>query len=44
VARALPNGRLVEVPGAHHEILQETDDIRGVFWEAFDALVSSLSA
>jgi lysophospholipase len=37
VAR-LPKGRLVPVPGARHEILQETDDIRAVFWAEFEAL------
>lgn len=37
-AARLPKGRLVTVPGARHEILQETDDIRAVFWREFDAL------
>lgn len=35
-AKALPRGRLVEVHGARHEILMETDEVRAVFWEAFD--------
>lgn len=38
VARALPNGKLVRVEGAFHEILQETDPRRAVFWREFDAL------
>ncbi|WP_087025412.1 alpha/beta fold hydrolase [Thaumasiovibrio subtropicus] len=28
--------RLVELPNSGHEILFETDDIRGVFWQQFD--------
>jgi lysophospholipase len=35
---ALPNARFVNVPGALHEILMETDDRRAVFWTEFDAL------
>jgi alpha-beta hydrolase superfamily lysophospholipase len=41
-ARWLPRGRLVEVPGARHEILMETDERRAFFWWAFDDLVASL--
>jgi lysophospholipase len=41
VAR-IPKGRWMEVPGSFHEILQETDPIRAVFWREFDALVASL--
>jgi lysophospholipase len=37
-AERLPKGKLVSVPGARHEILQETDAIRAVFWREFDAL------
>ena len=40
----LPRGRLVEVPGAYHEILMETDERRAFFWWAFDDLVSDLAA
>lgn len=32
-------GRLIVLPGARHEILQERDEIRALFWEAFDAFV-----
>jgi lysophospholipase len=39
VAARLPGGRFVAVPGAYHEILQETDEIRVVFWREFDALL-----
>jgi lysophospholipase len=38
VTRRLPNGRYVEIPGAFHEILQETDEVQAVFWREFDAL------
>jgi lysophospholipase len=41
-ARA-PKGRFVEIPGAYHEILQETDDIRAVFWREFDALAAQVA-
>ena len=43
VARA-PHGRHVDVPGAYHEILQETDARRQMFWQAFDALVHEVLA
>ena len=38
VARRLPDGRLVVVKGALHEILMETDERRDVFFAEFDAL------
>jgi lysophospholipase len=37
----LPAGRLVEVEGARHEILMETDALRGAFWQEFDGFVGS---
>jgi alpha-beta hydrolase superfamily lysophospholipase len=37
-AARLAKGRLVTVPGAKHEILQETDDLRAAFWREFEAL------
>ena len=37
-ARNLPQGRLITVPGAYHEILMETDDMRNFFLRVFDAL------
>jgi lysophospholipase len=43
-AHCLPRGRLVEVPGARHEILMETDEHRAYFWWAFDDLLASLGA
>ena len=42
VTARLPRGRYVEVPGAYHELLMETDDIRAVFWQEFDALAAPL--
>jgi lysophospholipase len=37
-ARHLPQGKLIAVPGAYHEILMETDPMRNIFMRAFDAL------
>ena len=42
VAR-LPRGRWIEIPGAYHELLQETDEIRAVFWKEFDAVAAAIS-
>lgn len=44
VTQRIPKGRWLEVAGAYHEILQETDALRGVFWQAFDALAETISA
>jgi lysophospholipase len=41
-ALLLPRARLVEVPGALHEILMETDERRAYFWWAFDDLAGEL--
>jgi lysophospholipase len=38
VAGRLRNGRLTVIPGAYHELMQETDEIQAQFWRAFDAL------
>jgi lysophospholipase len=43
VAGRLPHGRYVEAPGAYHEVLQETDEIRAVFWKEFDALAAKVA-
>lgn len=43
IAGRLPHGRFVEIPGAYHEILMETDDIRAVFWREFDSLAKAIS-
>ncbi len=42
-ALLLPRGRFVEVPGAYHEILMETDERRAYFWWAFDDLALDLA-
>jgi lysophospholipase len=41
-ARRLPKGRYVEVEGAYHEILMETDERRALFWAAFDQLLDQV--
>lgn len=38
-ARRIPVSRLVEIPGAKHEILMETDDRRNLFLSSFDKLL-----
>jgi len=43
VAEHLPHCRYLEIPGAFHEILVETDDIRAIFWREFEALAASIS-
>lgn len=42
-ADAMPQGRYVEVHGAYHELLIETDALRAQFWAAFDELADSVS-
>ena len=44
VTARMPRGRYMEIPGAFHEILQETDDVRAAFWREFDALAAGLAA
>jgi len=38
--KKLPKGRLLEIPGAEHEILMERDEYRRVFWAEFDETVA----
>lgn len=38
----IPGARYLIVPGAYHEILQETDDLRAIFWREFDALTAAV--
>jgi len=40
VTARIAQGRYLEIPGAYHEILQETDAIQAAFWRAFDDLAS----
>ena len=42
-AKRLGRGRYVEIPGAKHEIIMETDDMRGVFLAEFDAMAAYVS-
>jgi lysophospholipase len=44
VADCLPKGRYVEIAGAFHELLIETDDIRVQFWAAFDQLADRVTS
>jgi lysophospholipase len=43
VARRAPQGKWVEVEGALHEILMETDPRRAVFWSEFDAVADTVA-
>ncbi|MGM0451630.1 MAG: alpha/beta fold hydrolase [Thermodesulfobacteriota bacterium] len=36
ICRRMPRCRFIEIEGARHEILKETDDIRNRFWTEFD--------
>ena len=38
VVSLLPSGTHVVIPGAHHEIMMETDEIRAKFWAEFDRI------
>lgn len=42
-AKRLPHGRYVEVAGAKHELLMETDDKRAVFLMEFDGLADAIA-
>jgi lysophospholipase len=42
-ARHLPQGKFINVPGAYHEILMETDPMRNFFMKAFDALTGRVA-
>jgi lysophospholipase len=42
VAARLRRGELFTVAAAKHEVMMETDDIRALFWEAFDRLAKSV--
>ena len=43
VTAKLPQGRLIEVPGAYHEILMETDALSAPFWSEFDLLANQIA-
>ncbi len=42
--RQAPDCRLVDVPGARHELLIETDVHRNVFWQVFDEFTTDRAA
>lgn len=42
-AKRLGRGRYVEVPGAKHEVIMETDDLRAHFLSEFDAMADYIS-
>ncbi|THD68379.1 alpha/beta hydrolase, partial [Phenylobacterium sp.] len=42
-ARHLPQGKFINVPGAFHEILMETDPMRNIFLRALDALTGRVA-
>ena len=43
LASRAPKGRYLEVPGAFHEILMETDPRRAIFWETFDGVAQTVN-
>jgi lysophospholipase len=43
IADLLPQGSLVPVTGAEHEVLMETDPLRSQFWTPFDALADGVA-
>ena len=43
VTARIEGGRFLEIPGAFHEILQETDAVQDVFWREFDALAETVA-
>jgi len=43
VTARVPGGRFVEIDGAYHEILQETDALQAPFWREFDALADRVA-
>ena len=42
-ARRLGRGRYVEIPGARHEVIMETDELRAIVLEEFDAMGAYVS-
>ena len=44
VTGRIKRGRFLEIPGAFHEILQETDAVQAVFWREFDDLAAVVAA
>jgi lysophospholipase len=42
VAARLKHARHLTIAGARHEVMMETDDLRALFWEAFDRLAKAM--
>jgi lysophospholipase len=40
ISSSLPTCRFMEIPGSRHEILQETDAVRSIFWDQFDRFMA----
>lgn len=40
----VPGAKFVLIPGAYHEILQETDALQAPFWSEFDTLAAQVTA
>lgn len=40
ITARIPKGRWVEIPGAYHELFQETDDIRALVWREVDGVLA----
>ncbi|MDX2235454.1 MAG: alpha/beta hydrolase [Hyphomonadaceae bacterium] len=43
IVAMLPNATLTVIPGARHEIMMETDDIRAKFWAVFDGVADQVA-
>jgi len=43
VAARLPQGRTLVIPGAHHELFQETDAIQACVWQGWTDLADRLA-
>lgn len=42
-AAAMPSAEVLEIPGAWHEVMMETDAVRAQFWSAFDRFVAPIA-
>ena len=42
VVARLKHGEHLTIAGARHEVMMETDDLRALFWEAFDRLAKGV--
>ena len=42
ITARIPKGRWIEIPGAYHELFQETDDIRARVWREVDQVLDAV--